>query len=227
MGTRGLAAVDDPQRLLRQALDAGITLFDTADIYETEELLGHAFAGMRDQVVIATKWGHTADGPDGRVSYVRKALTASLRRLRTSYVDIYQLHVADMSTYAATALREECENLVAEGLIRAYGWCTPDPARAAVFAAGPNCATIQAPYDDALLPVVDEYDLSLLCPEPFGPPVRLGGRTPLQGALARLWAHCPRAVALPRVRTVADVMELAGAVTHGPLTMRELAAVRG
>lgn len=224
MGTRGLVSADEPLAVLRKAFDLGINLYDTADIYPgSEELLGRAFGRIRDQVVYATKWGHTPNGPDGRVSYVRQALTASLRRLRTSYVDIFQLHVADLSPYSAMALRDECENLVAEGLIRAYGWCTPDPVRVAVFAAGPNCATVQAPLDPKLLPLLDSHDMTLLCPEPFGPPVELGGRTPLQGALAWVWARCARAVALPRVRTVADVVEVAGALAHGPLTARELA----
>src|ERR1700759_3102244 len=86
------------------AIDAGITLFDTADIYGhgggAEELLGQVLGSRRDQIVLATKFGHQkvdmgygpAAGAKGGRAYIRRAVTASLRRLRTDYLDLYQLH---------------------------------------------------------------------------------------------------------------------------------------
>lgn len=151
----GWGRVDDEEsvRAVRRALDLGVTFFDTADNYGTghsERVLGRALAGHRDEVVVATKWGNlfderarTADGQDDSPAYVRRALTASLTRLGTDHVDLYQLHLNDAAPERAAALREACEELVAEGLIRAYGWSTDDPARAAVFAEGPHCAAAQ------------------------------------------------------------------------------------
>jgi aryl-alcohol dehydrogenase-like predicted oxidoreductase len=91
------------------AIEVGITLLDTADVYSkgaSEELLGQALQGRRDKVVIATKWGHekggmgygAAAGAKGGRSYIRRAVEASLTRLRTDYIDLYQLHTPDPET---------------------------------------------------------------------------------------------------------------------------------
>ncbi|MGP4110667.1 aldo/keto reductase [Streptomyces sp. 4N509B] len=152
----GWGAVDDEEsvRALRRGMDLGVTFFDTADCYGTghsETVLGRAVKGRRDQVVIASKWGNTFEEgsrvcdlvPDLTPGYVRRALTATLRRLGTDHLDLYQLHLGDAPTHEATALRAACEDLVREGLIRAYGWSTDDPSRARLFAEGPHCATVQ------------------------------------------------------------------------------------
>jgi len=113
------------------SLDAGITLFDTADIYgdgASEELLGEVLTGRRDQVVLATKFGHqradmgygpAAGGKGGR-SYIRRAVEQSLRRLRTDYIDLYQLHTPDPVTPIGETLAALGE-LVAEGKVRYLG----------------------------------------------------------------------------------------------------------
>ncbi|WBB59758.1 aldo/keto reductase [Streptomyces sp. WMMC500] len=154
-GPLGWGKVDDEEsvRAVHRALDDGVTFFDTADVYGTghsETVLGRALAGRRDDVVIATKWGNTFDADrrttisrDLTPGYARRALTASLRRLGTDRVDLYQLHIGDADPEAAVALREACEELVREGLIRAYAWSTDDPARAALFAEGLHCAAVQ------------------------------------------------------------------------------------
>ena len=151
----GWGPVDEDESVaaLRRAYELGIRLFDTADVYGTghsERIVGRALAHCRDQVVIATKWGNTYDearreliGPDASAGYVRRALEASLRRLGTDYVDIYQFHLADVEASAAPPLLGELENLVSAGLIRTYGWSTDDPVRAASWAAGPHCTLVQ------------------------------------------------------------------------------------
>lgn len=151
----GWGKVDDEEsvRAVHRALDGGVTFFDTADVYGTghsETVLGRALAGRRDDVVIATKWGNTFDAdrrtlltPDLTPDYARRALTASLRRLGTDHVDLYQLHISDADPGAAAALRDACEDFVREGLTRAYAWSTDAPGRAAVFAEGPHCAAVQ------------------------------------------------------------------------------------
>ncbi|WP_328428169.1 aldo/keto reductase [Streptomyces sp. NBC_00443] len=151
----GWGKVDDEEsvRAVRRALDLGVTFFDTADTYgagHSERVLGRALGKRRADVVVATKWGNVFDeetrtltGADDTVPYARRALTASLRRLDTDYVDLYQLHLSDADPERAAELRDVCEEFVREGLIRAYAWSTDDPARAAVFAQGEHCAAVQ------------------------------------------------------------------------------------
>jgi len=109
------------------ALDAGITFFDTANIYGnrggSEELLGELLQGRRDRVVLATKFGHDMrDGVEARgaASYVRSAIEASLERLRTDHVDLYYLHRPDPATPIAETLGA-LDELVREGKVRAIG----------------------------------------------------------------------------------------------------------
>jgi aryl-alcohol dehydrogenase-like predicted oxidoreductase len=151
----GWGKVDDEEsvRAVRRALDLGVTFFDTADTYgagHSERVLGRALGKRRADVAVATKWGNVFDedtrtrtGSDASPAYLRRALTASLDRLGTDYVDLYQFHLSDADTEQAALLRDACEELVREGLIRAYAWSTDDPARAAVFAGGPHCAAVQ------------------------------------------------------------------------------------
>ena len=109
------------------ALDAGVTFLDTADIYGnkggSEEIIGGALEGRRDQVVLATKFGHDlGDGETARGArpYIRKALDASLRRLRTDRIDLYQYHRPDGVTPLEETL-EALHELVQEGTVRAIG----------------------------------------------------------------------------------------------------------
>lgn len=151
----GWGDVDDAEsvRAIHKALDLGVTLFDTADIYgagHSERVLGQALAGRRHQVVIASKFGQLFDeatrqaiGRDASPAHIRRACDASLRRLGTDYLDLYQFHIGDYDLARAAEVRETLEALVAAGKIRAYGWSTDDPARARLFAEGPHCASIQ------------------------------------------------------------------------------------
>jgi len=109
------------------ALDAGVTFFDTADTYGnhggSERLLGEILEGRRDQIVLATKFGkEMGDGATSRGSaaYVRRALDASLERLRTDHIDLYYQHEPDPSTPVAETLGTLVE-LVRAGKVRAVG----------------------------------------------------------------------------------------------------------
>jgi aryl-alcohol dehydrogenase-like predicted oxidoreductase len=151
----GWGEVDDAEslRAIHRALDLGVTLFDTADIYgagHSERILGQALAGLRHRVVIATKFGQLFDeatrqaiGRDASPAHIRRACEASLRRLKTDAIDLYQFHLGDYDLAQAVEVRETLEELAAAGKIRAYGWSTDDPARARLFAEGPHCAAIQ------------------------------------------------------------------------------------
>jgi aryl-alcohol dehydrogenase-like predicted oxidoreductase len=179
----GWGEVDDNESVaaVRRALELGITFFDTADVYgagHSEEVLGRALAGRRDEVVIATKFGFTFDagqsaitGEDTSPGYIRQACRASLRRLGTDRIDLYQLHVGDLPVDRAPEVAGTLDGLVAGGLIRAYGWSTDDPQRAAAFAEGAHCA-IQHPLNvlaDApeMLAVCDSFDLASISNSPL------------------------------------------------------------
>jgi aryl-alcohol dehydrogenase-like predicted oxidoreductase len=119
------------EQVVHAALDAGITLFDTADVYgdgRSEELLGAALGGRRDEVVIATKFGMPMDdGSQGaHPAYVRRACDASLRRLRTDRIDLYQLHRPDPEVPIAETLGALGE-LVQAGKVRAIGHSNLSP----------------------------------------------------------------------------------------------------
>ncbi|WP_443063015.1 aldo/keto reductase [Streptomyces sp. NBC_00483] len=191
----GWGEVDDEEsvRAVRRALDLGVTFFDTADAYGTghsERVLGRALGKRRADVVVATKWGNLFDeesrvrtGGDDSPAYVRQALTASLARLGTDYVDLYQLHLSDADPERAALLRDACEGLVGEGLIRAYAWSTDDPERAAVFAAGPHCAAVQHRCNvlqDApeMLALCEEFDLASINRSPLAMGLLTGKFTP-------------------------------------------------
>lgn len=118
---------EQTRRVVDAAIGAGITYFDTAEMYgngQSEEFLGAALNDRRDQVVIATKWGHPnglAEGQrGGDPALIRRSLEASLRRLGTDYVDHYQLHQADSETPPEETLSCLAE-LRQEGKVREIG----------------------------------------------------------------------------------------------------------
>jgi aryl-alcohol dehydrogenase-like predicted oxidoreductase len=124
--------IDGTRAVVDAALEQGINLFDTADIYgsphgASEELLGAALKGRRDDVVIASKFGMNMEGANGvdfgargARRYVHRAVEASLRRLGTDYIDLYQLHEPDPATPIAETL-SALDDLVRAGKVRYLG----------------------------------------------------------------------------------------------------------
>jgi aryl-alcohol dehydrogenase-like predicted oxidoreductase len=120
------------REVIDAALASGVTFLDTADMYGadpglSETLMGEALHGRRDQVVLATKFGHpgrdmgySITASKGSRSYVRVAVEESLTRLRTEWIDLYQLHVPDPATPIDETI-SVLEDLVHEGKIRYYG----------------------------------------------------------------------------------------------------------
>jgi aryl-alcohol dehydrogenase-like predicted oxidoreductase len=143
----GTAAVVDA------ALDAGINFFDTADVYGTgqsEEFLGKALKGRRGKAVIATKFGmKMGEGKEGaRPEYVRQALDASLQRLQTDTIDLYQIHRPDPNTPIADTM-EALNDAVKAGKVREIGCSnfSAEQIRAARATSGPRWfATVQNDY---------------------------------------------------------------------------------
>ena len=118
---------DQTLAVIDAALDAGVTLLDTADIYgqgASEEYIGRALEGRRDQVVIATKFGSAMDeNPEERrgiPDYIKWAVEGSLRRLRTDVIDVYQMHQPDPVTPIVETLGA-LNDLVADGKVRWIG----------------------------------------------------------------------------------------------------------
>jgi aryl-alcohol dehydrogenase-like predicted oxidoreductase len=123
---------DGTRAVVDAALDVGITLFDTADIYgaepgASEDLLGQVLEGRRQGVVLGTKFGMSTEGrtlPEyearGSRRYIRAAIDGSLRRLRTDYIDLYQLHEPDPRTPIEETL-DALDELVREGKVRYIG----------------------------------------------------------------------------------------------------------
>jgi len=130
LGTNNFGArcdLEQSRAVLEVALDEGVTLIDTADIYSqgaSEEYIGESLAGRLDRVVIATKFGKPMDdGPDlprGSRDYIRWAVEGSLRRLRADAIDVYQMHEPDPQTPIAETLAA-LDELVQEGTVRHVG----------------------------------------------------------------------------------------------------------
>ena len=138
---------EESRRAIRRAFEMGVNFFDTADVYglgHSEKLIGEVLSKDRDQVIIATKFGMTFNdqeitGFDGSPEYVTTALEASLRRLKTDYIDLYQFHLADFPLDEALKTRDMLEDMVAKGKIKGYAWSTDKDENARFFSEGPNC----------------------------------------------------------------------------------------
>jgi aryl-alcohol dehydrogenase-like predicted oxidoreductase len=145
------------------ALDAGITLFDTADIYggtKSETYLGAALGARRDEIVLATKFGVPYEGHEGGASaaYIRIAVEDSLTRLGTDRIDLYQLHAPDSKTPIAETIGALGE-LVAEGKIREFGCSNFDVAMLA------DAAAATPPGEPGVVSVQNQYNILFREPE--------------------------------------------------------------
>jgi aryl-alcohol dehydrogenase-like predicted oxidoreductase len=138
LGTNNFGARCDLEQtrvVIEAALEEGVTLFDTADIYSqgaSESYIGEVLEGRRDRVVLATKFGKPMDdGPDlprGSRAYIRWAVEGSLKRLRTDWIDLYQMHEPDPATAVEETLGALNE-LVVEGKVRCIGSSNYDAAQ--------------------------------------------------------------------------------------------------
>lgn len=167
------------------AVDLGVTLLDTADMYGgapgmSETLMGNALKGRRDSVVLATKFGHSGfdmgilpGTPKGSRAYIREAVEGSLSRLQTEHIDLYQLHTPDDATPIEETIAA-LDELVAEGKILHYGHSNFSGAQIdAAAAAGGRFISAQNEYnllvrgaENDVLPAVREHGLGFL---PFFP----------------------------------------------------------
>jgi aryl-alcohol dehydrogenase-like predicted oxidoreductase len=150
-GATSYGETDDnvSRRALMESFDQGVTFYDTASVYgdgHSEELIGDCFSDCRDRVVIATKAGirPSFEGYDFSASALRASLEASLRRLRTDYIDVFQLHNAGPGVVLNQPhIGELLSRFVQEGKVRIYGFSTLSPDDAVSLLDFPDTACFQ------------------------------------------------------------------------------------
>jgi aryl-alcohol dehydrogenase-like predicted oxidoreductase len=222
------------------ALDAGITLFDTADIYggtKSETYLGAALGSRRDEIVLASKFGAPYEGHEGGASaaYIRTAVEDSLSRLGTDRIDLYQLHFPDAKTPLAETIGALAA-LVAEGKIREFGCSNFSPqllekAAAATPDGGPGFVSVQNQYnilhrepEDGVLAECERLGLAFLPFFPLASGLLSGkyhpGEPPPEGTrLAAMGDRAASQLSDERLATVASLNELAQRHDHTVLDL--------
>ena len=177
--------LDDAEavRTIHRALDLGVTLIDTAEIYgpfHNEELVGRALAGRRDQAVLATKFGlvsHAGAGPwnlDSSPANIRAAVDGSLTRLGTDHIDLYYQHRVDPQT-PIEEVAGTLSELITEGKIRHYGLSEAGPDTIARAHAVHPVTAVQSEYslwtrdqEPKVLPLLRELGIGLVAYSPLG-----------------------------------------------------------
>jgi aryl-alcohol dehydrogenase-like predicted oxidoreductase len=186
----GRIDLDASKAVIEAALDEGVTMFDTADIYGeqggSEKVLGEVLGTRRNDILLATKFGHQkhdmgygpAAGAKGGRAYIRRAVEESLRRLRTDWIDLYQFHTPDPETPIAETLAALHE-LVAEGKVRYIGhsnlaaWQLAEAAHTAsdmgvtpFISAQNKWSLLDRDIEREVVPAAEQYGLGVL---PFFP----------------------------------------------------------
>ncbi|MFF5076725.1 aldo/keto reductase [Actinoplanes sp. NPDC000266] len=210
-GSRGNTDHDDSIRIIHRALDAGVNLVDTADVYsqgESEEIVGKALLGRRDDVFLATKFhGQIGENPNhfgNSRRWIARAVEDSLRRLQTDHIDLYQVHRPEEDTDFDDTLGA-LSDLVRQGKIRYIGTSTFEPSaivegqwiaerrgRERVVAEQPPYSILARGIEREVLPIAAKYGLAVIPWSPLAggwltgkyraggaqPPTSRGGRQP-------------------------------------------------
>ncbi|WP_027084878.1 aldo/keto reductase [Cohnella panacarvi] len=182
--------------ILHEALDRGVNLLDTADLYDAgrnEELVGKAIRGRRDRVVLATKVGNRrVPGRSGwswdpSKAYILSAVQESLRRLGTDYIDLYQLHGGTLDDPIEETI-EAFEQLKKEGVIRAYGISSIRPNVIREYVARSGIVSVMNPYsivdrraEEDVLPLLRESGISVIARGPLSSGALAANREPDKG----------------------------------------------
>jgi aryl-alcohol dehydrogenase-like predicted oxidoreductase len=198
--TSSVKSDDDAIALIHRAIDLGITLLDTADVYgDSERQVGKAIQGRRDKVVLATKFGFTSGAAsekrtiDGSPAYVRKACEASLERLGVDSIDLYYLHRVDASVPIEDTVGAMAE-LVREGKVRHLGLSEPsvDSLRRAheihpIVAVQSEYSLFTRDPEDALIPALAELGIALVAYSPLGRGILAGRFTRIEDLTPDDW----------------------------------------
>ncbi len=177
--------------LLHEAIDMGVTLLDTADLYDegrNEEIVGKAIKGRRSDVVLATKVGNRRiPGKDGWVwdaskAYIMEAVKDSLRRLQTDYIDLYQLHGGTLDDPIDETI-EAFEQLKREGVIRQYGISSIRPNVIREYVKRSHIVSLMSQYsildrrpEEEVLPLLAEHGISAIVRGPVASGALAHGR---------------------------------------------------
>ncbi|MFS0726603.1 aldo/keto reductase [Paenibacillus sp. 1P07SE] len=184
LGTMMMPDDDRSVRTIHGALDLGVTLFDTADLYGdftagrfggNEKLVGRAFKGKRENAIIATKFGIThGQGPKGDPAYIKKSVDASLYSLGTDYIDLYYQHRPDPNTPIEETVGTLAD-LVQQGKVRYIGLSEAPPETIRRAHAIHPISAVQTEYslwsrelEDEVLPVLRELGIGLVPYSPLG-----------------------------------------------------------
>jgi aryl-alcohol dehydrogenase-like predicted oxidoreductase len=172
----------DMIKLIHQAVERGITFFDTAEMYgpyTNEALVGEALAPMRDKVVIATKFGFQFDpqtnenkGFNSRPEHIRKAVEGSLKRLKTDYIDLYYQHRVDPAV-PIEEVAGEVKELIEAGKVKYFGLSAADASTIRKAHAVQPLAALQSEYslwvreaEEGIFPTLEELGIGFV---PYGP----------------------------------------------------------
>ncbi len=151
----GWGIVNDQEsiRAIHCGIDHGVNFLDTADVYgagHSERVISRALEGRRQDVVLATKFGLRFDestkqvlGSDATPEYVARACEASLKRLNTDFIDLYQFHLNDFPAAEIGEVVDTLEALKSQGKIRSFAWSTDFEDRALEFVNSKGCTAIQ------------------------------------------------------------------------------------
>jgi aryl-alcohol dehydrogenase-like predicted oxidoreductase len=208
--------MDATREVMHAALDHGITLFDTSDSYGTsEERIGEILEGNRDDVIIATKFGSdtsrrgNSNGTDwgarGARRYVRRAIEGSLRRLRTDWIDLYQLHRPDEATPIEETL-SALDDLVHEGKVRYIGssnftgwqvaeaeWTARSRGFERFVSAQNEYSWLERGIERDVVPALEHYGIGLLPFFPLASGLLTGkyrrGEPPSEGTRLQAWGR--------------------------------------
>ncbi|ANF96298.1 aldo/keto reductase [Paenibacillus bovis] len=185
LGTMMMPDNEESIHTLQGAIDLGVTMLDTADIYggfehgrygENEKLVGRALRGRRDQVIVATKFGitYSSEKPKGDAAYVRKSVDASLYSLGLDYIDLYYQHRPDVEVPIEETVGTMAD-LVKEGKIRYIGLSEASPERIRRAHAVHPLSAIESEYslwsretEDEVLPLTQELGIGYVAFSPLG-----------------------------------------------------------
>ena len=227
------------------AIEHGITFFDTADVYggqgKSEEMMGVALKGKRHQVVLATKFASPmGKGPDkqgGSRRYVMDAIEASLKRLQTDYIDLYQMHRPDPDTPIEETL-DALDDLVTQGKVRYIGnsnfsgwqiadadWIARNAHQNRFVSAQNNYSLLERRVEHEVNPACERFGLGMLPFFPLASGLLTGkykrGEAPAEGTRLAAWG--PRAAQALNDKNFDRVEALEGWAAERGHTMLELA----
>jgi aryl-alcohol dehydrogenase-like predicted oxidoreductase len=246
-GAMGNPDHDESAAMIHRSLDAGINFVDTADVYsrgESEEIVGKALRGRRDEVVLATKFalpmGSDPNEAGGSPRWIKRAVDASLRRLGTDHIDLYQMHRPDWSTDLDETLGA-LSDLVRAGKVRAIGastfpadliveaqWAAEKGGHHRFRTEQPRYSVLTRTIEGNVLPAARRHGLGVLTYGPLSSGWLSGRADPTRGHRA---ATAPQAfdLSVPANRTRLDAVQRLSALAADagmPLAHLALAFVR-